>query len=132
MAERSYTTANWRGCSPTNWAMPVSWSRPEDPADPKFWAGRRVVLRAGACIARAAVELAGYPEEVDAYRAEAGRWLLARMSVPEGRDLDRELRQAQEYCVRQGPDFVNATSEEGGMWDLLMTDFMRVVQVMDS
>ena len=126
MAERAYTTANWRGREPCD-----GW-RCQDPTKPEYWKGKDMVLMAGACVARATVVLAErYLAEVDVYREKTKEWLLFRISFPEG-SLDQELTRAQDFSARQGTDFMIKKSEERGMWDVLMTDLMKVADVMDS
>lgn len=132
MAERAYTTANSRGRSRGGYRGPNYGHDRKDPGKPEYWEGKDMVLKVGACVARVTVILAEkYPEEVDAYREGAQQWLRTHLSFSEG-VLEEELDRAQNFSARQGWDFMVSKSEDKGLWDLLLTDFIRVFEVMES
>lgn len=94
-----------------------------------------MVLRVGACLVRAEAILSKHPGgmsvEFAVYRAGALDWLTGVLSFPLG-DHEEQLRRAYLFCAKKTSAFVDRESSEGGLWDKLETDYLRVLEVMES
>lgn len=104
---------------------------PEPYLEPEYWRGRRLVLRAGACLVRADAALSSQPVEFAVYKAGVLDWLVRTLAFPAG-DQEEQLRRAYLFCVKKTPAFVDEESASGGLWDTLETDYLRVLEVMES
>lgn len=109
----------------------VSPPDPEPYLEPEYWENRRLILRVGACLVRAEATLSRQPVEFAVYRAGALNWLTGVLAFPMG-DHEEQLQRAYLFCARKTPAFVDRESAEGGLWGKLETDYLRVLDVMDS
>ena len=127
MGNRSYIAANSHG--------PSQAVDCKDPMDARYWAGKGPWLRAGSCAYRANLILAGSQEKAKAYAEYVERlkgWLRSVGYCAETYhlNLDLELDYAQRYCAWQGDEFVQEHSKT--LWESMITDYMRVLDVMGS
>lgn len=111
--------------------VPVDRRDPEPYLEPGYWESRRLILRAGACLVRAEATLSRHPVEFAVYRAGTVNWLTGVLSFPMG-DHEEQLQRAYLFCARKTPAFVDQESSRGGLWDKLETDYLRVLDVMES